>query len=100
MTESPPNGAADHQCEYCKKRVNLQFVDPDECVNRLLRGDPNGQKQFVVRLNVIKLRRKKQRLGVELLGNSCIGLGPESLTSFELLRGNSAGLRTKREYLF
>jgi hypothetical protein len=53
-----------------------------------------------VRLNVIKLRRKNQGLGVELLSNSCIGLRSESLASFELLRGNPARLRTKREYFF
>jgi|HubBroStandDraft_3_1064219.scaffolds.fasta_scaffold30288_3 hypothetical protein len=44
--------------------------------------------QFVARLNVVELRLKKLRLGVEFLSDSTIGLRAERLALLELLRGD------------
>lgn len=42
--------------------------------NILLWGQPYGLKQFVMRLNVIKLRRNEQRLRVKLLSHCGVSL--------------------------
>ena len=45
--------------------------------------------QFVARLNVVELRLKKLRLGVEFLSDSTFGLRAERLALLELLRGDT-----------
>jgi hypothetical protein len=64
---------------------------------RLLWGHSHCLEQLIVRLNVIKLRREKHRLGVKLLSDPRVGLRLERFASQNLLRYHTTGFGAKRQ---